>query len=262
MPKKDRNFELRLARSADDLVAAQRLRYRVFVRELGATGPTVDHENRLETDGFDTFYDHLVLVDRRRDPAARQHIVGVYRLMRGDVAAANRGFYTSNEYDLSPLLNSGRQLLELGRSCVHPDVRGGVAMYILWNGLADYCLEYGVEILFGVASFNGINPAPILQSLSMLHHQHLAPPELRVTSRETRPDSFALIAADSIDRRVAMAQTPPLIKAYLRLGGKVGEGVFIDHDFNTVDVCLMMDTDLMSRSHRQILTRGKEVRGD
>jgi lyso-ornithine lipid O-acyltransferase len=47
-----------------------------------------------------------------------------------------------------------------------------------------------------------------------------------------------------------MAATPALIKAYLRLGGFVGDGAFIDHEFNTTDVCLVMDTGQMSARHR------------
>ena len=77
-------FETRLARREADLLSAQRLRYRVFVEELGADGDLVDHENRLERDAFDPVVDHLVLVDRRRPESDLEHVVGVYRLLPGD----------------------------------------------------------------------------------------------------------------------------------------------------------------------------------
>ncbi|TMV36368.1 GNAT family N-acetyltransferase, partial [Thioclava sp. BHET1] len=130
-------FQLRLARNEDDLLAAQRLRYGVFIDELGGSGEMVDHERRLERDRFDPVFDHLILVDTRRDASTLDHVVGVYRLLPGERAAEFGRFYSESEYDLAPLKASGRRLLELGRSCVHADYRGGTAMFHLWNGLAD-----------------------------------------------------------------------------------------------------------------------------
>ncbi len=250
MAKNDRHFIVRLARDRQDLLASQRLRYRVFVQELGATGPTVDHDKALECDDFDAFYDHLLLVDRRRDPRDLDHVIGVYRLLPGDVAKANKGFYSAAEFDLGPLINSGRRLLELGRSCVDKNHRGGIAMYHLWNGLAEYVLENEIEVMFGVASYHGTDADRIAQSLSYLHHRHLAPAAMRAKAIGDGVRSMDLIAKTDLDKNAALAQTPALIKAYLRLGGSIGEGAYVDKDFNTVDVCLLMDTKAMSRRHR------------
>lgn len=251
-------YALRLARDARDRRAAQRLRYLVFVEELGADGPLVDHEARLERDEFDEVFDHLLLIDTRRDPDTLDDVVGAYRLLPSDRVGAAGRFYSEGEYDLTPLRESGRKLLELGRSCVHPDHRGGTAMFHLWNGLADYVLERGIEILFGVASFHGTDIARLTPSLAYLHHHHLAPPALRVRAREPGFQRMDLLPPDQLDRKAAMAATPALIKAYLRLGGFVGEGAWIDRDFNTTDVCLVMDTRRMSERHRGYYTRGRQ----
>jgi putative hemolysin len=248
-------YALRLATSDEDLTAAQRLRYEVFVAELGGDGPLVDHAARLERDAFDPFFDHLVLVDLRRDPAGLDHVIGAYRVLPGDRRAAAGQFYSESEYDLTPLLASGRRLLELGRSCVHADHRGGTAMFHLWNGLADYVLERGIEVLFGVASFHGTDVPALAQPLSWLYHHHLAPPEMRVTARLPHRQEMNLIPVDRLDRKAAMSATPALIKAYLRLGGFLGDGAFIDHAFNTTDVCLVMDTGQMSARHREFYIR-------
>ena len=250
-------FTLRLARDARDLRAAQRLRYCVFVEELGADGPLVDHAARLERDGFDDIFDHLLLIDSRRDPERLEDVVGVYRLLPSERLGPGGQFYSEGEYDLGPLRASGRKLLELGRSCVHPDHRGGTAMFHLWNALADYVLERGIEILFGVASFHGTDIAGLTPSLAYLHHHHLAPPALRVRSRAPGFQRMDLLPPEALDRKAAMAATPALIKAYLRLGGFVGEGAFIDRAFNTTDVCLVMDTARMSERHRGYYTRGR-----
>jgi L-ornithine Nalpha-acyltransferase len=244
-------FEVRVATDPADVLAAQRLRYSVFVRELGADGPMVDHREGIERDRFDTFFDHLVLVDPAR--AHGDHVVGLYRLMRQDAARAAGQFYSQDEFDLSPLLSSGRRLLELGRSCLHPDYRGGTAMYHLWNGLAAYIQTHGIEVLFGVASFHGTDPRSLRQPLSFLHHRHLAPAALRMRSLVHEP--MDLLPEAQIDRREAMLATPALIKAYLRLGGHVGDGAFVDHAFNTTDVCLVLDTARMNERQKNIYSK-------
>ena len=248
-------FEVRLAKNEADVLAAQRLRYEVFVSELGGNGDLVDHANRFERDEFDPHFEHLVLIDNRRDRTALEHVVGVYRVMQDDVADRLGRFYTDDEFDLTPLRASGRKLLELGRSCVHADFRGGNAMFLLWNGLAEYITAHEIEILFGVASFHGTDIGPLAEPLSFLHHRHLAPPDLRVRSKVFQP--MDILSADQIDRLRASTAIPALVKAYLRLGGFVGEGAFIDWSFNTVDVCLVMDTDRISARQRRIYSKAR-----
>lgn len=245
-------FETRLIKDADELRASQHLRYMVFVEELGGDGTGVDHDGQLEHDSFDQYFDHLILIDHAR-PKSLGQIVGVYRLLRGDQIKASTGFYSEGEYDLSALKASGRRLLELGRSCLHPDYRGGTAMYHLWQGLAEYVAEHSIEVMFGVASFHGTDVQTVAQSLSHLYHAHLAPAELR--PRALAHQRMDIIAPDLIDRPQAVKDTPALIKAYLRLGGTVGDGAYIDHEFNTIDVCLVMDALRMSKRHRDIYTR-------
>lgn len=255
MTAEDAPYAVRLATTPEDVRAAQRLRYEVFVAELGADGPLVDHQARLERDAFDPFFDHLLLVDRRRDPSGLDHVIGAYRVLPCDRLAAAGRFYSATEYDLAPLLASGRRLLELGRSCVHADHRGGTAMFHLWNGLAEYVLEREIEVLFGVASFHGTDAGALAQPLSYLHHHHLAPPDMRVRALPPHRQEMALVPPESLDRKAAMAATPALIKAYLRLGGFVGDGAFLDAAFNTTDVCLVMDTEQMSARHRDFYIR-------
>ncbi|WP_171129467.1 MULTISPECIES: GNAT family N-acetyltransferase [unclassified Ruegeria] len=247
MPEAGSSFTVKLAETTEELRAAQRLRYEVFVRELGGGGDMVDHEKGLEQDRFDPFFDHMLAVDN-----ATQQVIGVYRLLPGDKAAEIGQFYSEDEYDLSILKHSGRKLLELGRSCIHRDYRGGMALYHLWNGLATYVNDHDIEVLFGVASFHGTDIAALAQPLSMLHHNHLAPEDLRVRAQPDVFQSMDLVAPDALDRRTAMVQVPALIKAYLRLGGFVGEGAYIDHAFNTTDVCLILDTSRMNERQRRM----------
>ena len=158
----DPEFRVALAHCDADLRAAQALRYDVFVRELGGGGALVDHALGLEQDRFDPFFDHLLLHDD-----ATGQVVGVYRMLRAEQAAAAGQYYSEDEYDLAPLRATGRRLLELGRSCVRAAYRGGPAMYHLWNGLAAYVARHDIEIMFGVASFHGTDVQALAQPLSL-----------------------------------------------------------------------------------------------
>jgi putative hemolysin len=251
----EERYSVRLATAEADLIAAQRLRYTVFVEELGADGPLVDHTLRRERDRFDPYFDHLVLIDRTLPTDTFDHVVGAYRILPCDRLPAVGRFYSEGEFDLGVLKSSGKRLLELGRSCVRADHRGGTAMIHLWNALAGYVLDREIEVLFGVASFHGTDQAALAQPLAHLHHAHLAPADLRVHAIGSGATTTNLLPPDRIDRRTALSQIPALIRAYLRLGGFVGEGAFVDHAFNTTDVCLVMDTVQMSARHRDFYIR-------
>ncbi|MEO1557391.1 MAG: GNAT family N-acetyltransferase, partial [Pseudomonadota bacterium] len=101
----DPEFRVALARTDDELRAAQGLRYDVFVEELGGGGPLVDHHQRLEKDRFDPFFDHLILFD----DAAGGRVAGVYRMLPCAKAKDAGAFYSEDEYDLSPLKATGRR---------------------------------------------------------------------------------------------------------------------------------------------------------
>ncbi len=252
-------FSVKIAQTEAELQAAQRLRYRVFVEELGATGPLVEHDAMLERDKFDHHFDHLILTDAALPVDPIDQVIGVYRLLRREQADQIGQFYSEDEYDLSALKTSGRRLLELGRSCLHADYRGGMAMFHLWNALSAYVEEHEIEILFGVASFHGTDVTEHAAALSLLHARHLAPPDIRPRAQSGVFQSMDLVPPDQIDPRAAMLTVPPLIKAYLRMGGFVGEGAYLDHAFNTTDVCLILDTARMNDKNRQLYARDRNT---
>ena len=189
-------------RSAQDTLL-QSIDLAIAAEELGADGDLVDHENRLERDAFDPVVDHLVLVDRRRPESDLEHVVGLYRLLPGDRIGGNDRFYCDGEYDLSPLRRSGRRVLELGRSCMAPDFRGGSGMFLLWSALAEYVLDRQVEVLFGVASFHGTDAGLLAQPLSWLYRHHLAPEGMRPRARPEGYQRMDLVPEARLDRLAA-----------------------------------------------------------
>ncbi|SEN26126.1 ornithine-acyl[acyl carrier protein] N-acyltransferase [Loktanella fryxellensis] len=235
----------RLADGPGDVAAAQALRYEVFVRELGAGGACHAHLPGQEADAFDPHADHLLLEDLARDDGT---VVGVYRMMNRSQAIAAGRFSSAHEFDLTPLLASGRPLLELGRSCLLPAYRGGPAMMHLFAGVAQHVAAQPDTLLFGVASFHGTDTARLTAPLALLHSDHLAPPGLR--PHAIGPHAIPMPVAAPADRKAALRAIPPLIKAYLRLGSVVGDGACVDPGFNTTDVCMMLDAAMMTADQR------------
>ena len=243
-------FEIRLAESPAEVEAAQRLRYEVFYLEHGATPTPEVAKSGLDVDPYDYCCDHLLVIDRDRS-STQPCVVGTYRMMRKHAALSNGGFYSAQEYDLDNLIRLPDEIVEVGRSCVHADYRRGAVMQLLWAGIAKYLAENNIKVLFGCASFAGTDPATYGKALAYLHEHHLAPSDYRPRALEHRHVEMALLAEGPIEQREALVQLPPLLKGYIRLGGKVGDGAVIDHEFNTVDVCMVVTTDRLTEKYQR-----------
>ncbi len=238
----DGRFEIRITRDPSDIDEAQELRYRVFYEQMDAVPSDEIRGTRRDADAFDSICDHILVRDMTRDPGDR--VVGTYRMLRYDVAQSHGGFYSADEYDLSPILNKAedqRGLCELGRSSVHVDYRNNATIQLLWRGLAQYFAANETTRMIGCASFAGTDPAAHALPLSYLYHFHLAPESVRVQALPERFASMNLMAKKDIDPRQALRQMPPLIKAYLRLGATLGDGAVIDHQFHTTDIFITVE---------------------
>lgn len=235
------NLTIRLARTAEDLTASQRLRYGVFYEEMTANPTPEMAASKRDFDAFDPVADHLQVCDLTLGDGAAG-VVGTYRLFRQAQAERFGRFYTVDEYDIAPLYDAPGELLELGRSCVAPDYRTRRVMELLWRGIAAYVFHYDIGLMFGCASIPGTDVDALALPLSYLHHHHLAPPERRPVAVPDRYVSMDRIPADRLDRKQGLAALPPLIKGYLRLGGYVGDGAVVDPQFDTTDVCIVVET--------------------
>jgi putative hemolysin len=249
------DFEVRLAKTPGDIEAAQALRYRVFFEEMAAHPSLEVAKLRRDFDAYDEVCDHLLVLDRRRGEGP-EGIVGTYRLIRRPAAAKMGRFYSSAEYDVQKIIDYPGEVLEAGRSCIARDARNTATMQMLWRGIALYAYHYNVQVMFGCASFPGVDPDQHAQALSYLYHHHLAPPEIRVRALESRYVKMDVLEPGSYDPRKAMARVPPLIKGYLRLGGFVGDGAVIDSEFNTTDVFIMVKTELVTEKYIRHYERG------
>ncbi|MEL6964462.1 MAG: GNAT family N-acyltransferase [Pseudomonadota bacterium] len=224
---------------------SQALRYRIFHQEMGATSTLKNKLLRRDVDRFDRICDHLLVIApkrRRLVPYVSGAVVGTFRLMRQEIADAHRGFYSADEFDLSPMLRQHETCLELGRSCVDPDYRKRAVIDRLWRAIARYVAEYDIELMFGCASLPGTDLNALSDCLGYLHHHHSAPPSYRPRALDHRYVDMARLPIDRIDKKAVWSKLPPLLKGYMRLGAMVGDGAVIDRQFNTTDVCIILPT--------------------
>ena len=246
MSRPDDRLRVRWAEGPADLARAQSLRFEVFAAEMGARGASVDAATRREADRFDAHADHLLLEDTGRPGSP---VAGTCRVMTRAAARAAGGFSSAAEFDLDPLLRHPSELLELGRTCLHPDYRGGKGLLALWTAVAARVRETGAGVLFGAASFPGTDRVRLAPALALLQGEHPAPAGLRPVAHG--PGAWCPMAT-GIDRKAAMRIVPPLIKSYLRLGGGVGEGACTDPDFGVTDVCMVLRVEDMPTARRAL----------
>ena len=246
---KSGTLEVRLAKSEEDIKAAQRLRYEVFYEECGAQPTETMARLKQDISPIDDFCDVLLVIDH-----AHNKVVGTYRFMLREAALEYGDHYTALEFDIHKLLAYPGQIMELSRSCVHKNYRTKPTMQLLWRGIGAYTQLNQVSLFFGCGSFMGTDVSKYSQALAYLYHFHLAPPELRVQALPIHYQDMNLIPKDKVDRKEAMRQLPPLLKAYLRVGGYVGEGAFIDSNFNTLDVCIIVKRETVTERYSQKYT--------
>jgi putative hemolysin len=234
-------IEIRLAEKSEEIEAAQRLRYTVFYEEYGAKPTAEMKREKRDMDEYDAITDHLIVLDKTRAKGL-DRIVGTYRLLRQSVAEKHGEFYTSHEYNIEPLLNSGTTLLELGRSCVLPDYRTRPVLQKMWEEIAHYVADHDIGMMFGCASLHGTNLDVLSEQLAYLHHYHQADPSVCPRAIDSRYIDMNLHAKEDINVKQAFMSLPPLIKGYIRLGASIGDGAVVDKQFNTTDVCIVMPT--------------------
>ncbi|WP_294636734.1 GNAT family N-acyltransferase [uncultured Aquabacterium sp.] len=235
------------ARSEEDVRAAQRLRYRVFAEEMGArlnvpAGSPPGHDIDL----FDPYCEHLLvrLLGNDGEPG---EVIGTYRVLTPDAARRVGGLYSETEFDLTRLRPMRSRMVELGRSCVHPDHRHGGAIMALWGALAEFMVRNELDTMVGCASISMRDGGHVAASLwEQLRHTHLAPIDVQVRPRLPLP-------VEELDRHLQV-EPPALIKGYLRVGAKILGAPAWDPDFHTADLPMLMRiADLPARYRRHFL---------
>ena len=241
---------VRLARTKSEVEATQELRYRIFYEEMGGFPSKEMRVVKRDFDMFDDHCDHLLVMDYDL-PAPHNQVVGTYRLLRRSVARNPGRFYSEGEFDVSAIKNETGEIMELGRSCVDARYRNRAVMQLLWRGIAAYITLHDVKLMFGCASFFGINVQEHALPLSYLYHYHTAPTTIRAVALPDQYIEMNLVPKEQIDVKEAFSALPALVKGYLRLGSHIGQGAVIDRQCNTIDVSIVVKTDRVTEKYAQ-----------
>ena len=232
------HYATRLARSEDEVRAAQALRFQVFNLELNE-GLEQSYATGLDEDPFDAVCDHLIV---EHLPSA--NIVGTYRLQTGRNAAAYRGYYCAQEFEFQVFEPLRPEMIELGRACVHPQHRNLVVLGLLWKGIADYARQHGGRYLFGCSSLTSQDPAVGASAYADLCRKHLAQPQWRTHPLAAYDCSLRQLAAEPVT-------IPKLLRAYLTLGAKICGPPALDRQFKTIDFLTLLDLETLHPLARQ-----------
>ncbi|GAA3872017.1 GNAT family N-acetyltransferase [Streptomyces sp. NPDC003631] len=219
-------YTVTLARDEADVQAAQRLRHDVFAGEMGAL--LSSPQPGLDVDPFDAYCDHLLVRDTVTD-----EVVGTYRLLPPDRAAVAGRLYSEGEFDLDPLAGIRSGLVEVGRSCVHPDHRDGAVIGLIWAGIARYMVDGGHEWLAGCCSLPLADGGKLAAGTwERVRTKYMAPEEYRVQPLlPWRPE---------VESPAGHTELPPLLRGYLRLGAWVCGEPAHDPEFGVADLYVLL----------------------
>lgn len=238
----------RLAEDANDVKAAQRLRYQTFIAGTGATKEGLRAEG-LDADHLDGMCDHMLVEDRKTG-----ELVCCFRMMPLKTGAEIDKCYSAQFYDLDALRDYPDPMVEMGRFCIHPDYKDPDVLRIAWGAMTGYVDDNGVEMLFGCSSFHGTKADEYMDAFALLKARHIAPKQWlpRVKAPKIFPYAKRLTIKRP-DMKKALDKMPPLLRTYLSMGGWVSDHAVVDPDMNTLHVFTGVEIKRVPKARARLL---------
>ena len=244
-------YQVRFAANESEVGAAQALRYRVFYDEKQGNPSAEMIEAKRDIDEWDAAGFHIIVIDTKAD--VQPAIVGTLRLFFNECLKPEQHFYTERTFTLTKLHNFYGKSLELSRFCVDPNGRGGVILMLIWKYAMSFLQDNKIDVMFGCASFTGVNIDEHRPILNYLYEHHLAPEFLRPEPKvDDYVDLNAIYEANAM-RADAQKSVPTLLRGYLKLGAKISDAAIIDPVFNTVYVAIYVETKNMLQKNPNLV---------
>ena len=233
-------FYVKLADSKNEIKSAQKLRYQVFFSERNKKKIFNIDNFRKDSDKYDNYCDHIVVI-HKKSKFSKNKIVGTYRLLKQSVAENKSGFYSSEEYNLTKLLNSNKyiNMLELSRSCISKDFRNKNVLQLMWKEIYKYIENNKVDAMFGTASFLDTNLYKLSNQLIYLNNSHKMPNDIMVNALDKCRAKIDYSRNIKMNLKLVKS-LPTLIKGYLKLNAYIGDGAVVDHKFKTTDIFVFL----------------------
>jgi putative hemolysin len=241
----------------------------VFNIELGE-GLESSYQTGIDTDRFDEFCEHLLVEDKQEDNPIRR-IVGTYRMQSGRTAGRHQGYYSEQEFSLSPYEPLRPGILELGRASIDREHRTPEVLTLLWRGIAQYATDMGLRYLIGCSSLTSKDPAEGWQLYRQLEHYRVSPEfETAPTAtyacpseqegvnaqpssclQESNPaEAEAECGCKAEAAQKVTVKVPKLLKTYLAIGARIAAPPAWDREFGTIDFLTLLDLKLLSSAAR------------
>lgn len=246
---KTAKFRSRLAETAEDVLACQRLRYLTFIEDRGITQQV--NESRLDADEFDPACKHVMIED-----VASGQLVACFRMLPLESGCEIGRSYSAKYYELSNLAEFPGRMVEMGRFCIHPAWRDPDILRVAWAAMTRFVETERVELLFGCSSFYGNDAETYADAFALLKEKHLAPK--RWLPRVKAPKVFRFARALRLrkpDLKLALKRMPPLLRTYLTMGGWVSDHAVIDTELNTLHVFTGVEINNVPPARARILRR-------
>ncbi len=238
--KKNR-FTTVIAKDPKEIEKCLSFRYEIFSNEIGTN---IGSDVRLNKDRFDDYSRHLMVIDQ-----STRQVVATTRLLVDTDIVHTGCFYSETEFEISRIINMSGKFLEIGRTCVHPAYRSGIALTILWQGIARIVSLSKIDYLIGCASIPLSTGDQYINSLMhVLRNKHYSEDEQRV-----RPLIPLKYSSTPVSEDVIM---PTLLKSYIRQGAVICGEPYLDAEFGVVDVFVLLDCNkITSRYRHHSITR-------
>ena len=150
----------------NDLKTVQKLRYKIFKKEMGA-----NIKGSLDKDTLDDYCEHLIIKD-----ATNNQPIGTYRILTPYKAEEYGSLYTESEFNIGSLASIKNETIELGRACIDKKYRTGGVIMMLWAEIAKFMVTNKFRYLIGCSSVSvkdgGYNAANLYYQLKS-HKQFL-----------------------------------------------------------------------------------------
>lgn len=231
-------YRARIATTEADLGRAQALRAQVFRRGTVAR----------DTDAFDNRCRHVLIED-----CADGALLGAFRLLTLRDGRDLPTSYAAQFYDLAPLAGVSAPMVEVGRFCLATGAGDADVMRVVWAAFARLVDAEGIGMFFGCSSFAGPDPALHRDPLALLAVRHLGPATLRPGEKAAEVVRYADHGSAGADLKRGQKLMPPLLRAYLAMGGWVSDHAVIDRDLGTVHVFTALDVAAIPPARARIL---------
>ncbi|QPM89467.1 GNAT family N-acetyltransferase [Pseudooceanicola algae] len=247
-PPSPPRYQARLAESEEDLIAAQRLRALAFFGPQVGDDSATPGSERLDADDFDRICAHFLVHDQRDG-----QLVCCFRFLPLAAGTEIGRSYSAQYYELSGLESFSGPIVEMGRFCIHPDLRDPDILRVAWAAMTAYVDRNGVELLFGCSSFKGTDAEAYLDAFAMLKDRHLAPKRFLPRVKAPSVFRFAQKLRRKPDAKRAALGMPPLLRSYLLMGGWVSDHAVVDARMNTLHVFTGLEIGAIPPARKRLL---------